>query len=184
MKPLSGEHALAADPVAETLRGLRAPCLSVLAKFRIPPEDAEDLLQDALVLLLRKGDAVRHPELWVPATLRNLCLHYWRSRRRATAVGADPALLERAADLRSPEWLAFEQRHDLAVLIARLPESCRTLLRLRYQAGLDSAGIAAALGCKPGSVGKLAQRCLARLRAAAAVPPRRPAPRAPRRVPA
>ena len=52
----------APSPIEETISRSRLSCLKVLTRFRIPPEDAEDLLQDAFLLLIKKGDEVRNPE--------------------------------------------------------------------------------------------------------------------------
>ena len=54
---------------------------------------------------------------------------------------------------------------DLHAQIRQLPHRDRTLLALRYGAGLDTAEVGAAVGLNPDSTGKAIRRALARLRA-------------------
>src|SRR5436190_14233984 len=73
----------------------------VFSFFRIPPQDAEDLLQDALLALVAKATEIQSPELWLLQTLRNRCATYWRHRRRWIYEELDRALLaesERGGD--------------------------------------------------------------------------------------
>ncbi len=153
----------APSSIEETISRSRLSCLKVLTRFRIPPEDAEDLLQDAFLLLIKKGDEVRNPELWLPVVLGNLCRHHLRSRRRERTVAVDSSQLEQFADERTADPAQREREHDLELLLERMPEPCRTLLRLRYQLELDPSEIARRLGCRPTSIRKMAQRCLERL---------------------
>ena len=54
----------ASDGIAELLPYLRA----IVSAFRIPAQDADDLLQDALVIYLVKRDDVRAPRSWLRDT--------------------------------------------------------------------------------------------------------------------
>jgi DNA-directed RNA polymerase specialized sigma24 family protein len=51
--------------------------------LRIPAQDAEDLLQDAVLVFWAKRDSIASPAPWLLATLRNRCLFYRRKRRRS-----------------------------------------------------------------------------------------------------
>ena len=54
---------------------------------------------------------------------------------------------------------------ELRAQLNALPLRDRTLLALRYGAGLDARGVAAAVGLNPESTGRATRRALARLRA-------------------
>jgi len=53
----------------------------VLARFRIPVEDAEELFGHSVLALLHQWDAVGDRERWLIRTLRRRCVAYWRMRR-------------------------------------------------------------------------------------------------------
>jgi len=135
----------------------------LMASYRIPSEDAEDVLQQALLTLLYQWERVRDPESWLLGTLKRHCLMYWRMRRRRIYSAVDTALLE---------WLsvpvaASQERSDLLSeldsLIERLPSRCRSLLRLQFRLGIEPPEVASRLGYRPSSIGKITSRCLAAL---------------------
>src|SRR6185436_15444486 len=66
----------------------------LLSAYRIPPEDAEDVLQQSMLALLYQWDRVRDPECWLLGTLKRHCLMYWRTNRRRIYSAVDSALLE------------------------------------------------------------------------------------------
>lgn len=135
----------------------------VLARFKIPPQDAEDLLQQTLLAFVRKEASVRVPETWLVGTLRNRCLKYWRARRRSLYTAIDSAVLEAvAAEERPAQHLADLQR-DLNAAVGRLRPRCRSILRLRYGLGCKPRETARRLGYRESSIYKLVERCLAAL---------------------
>ena len=135
----------------------------ILGRYQIPLEDADDVLQDTMLTLLYKWDQVRNPEAWLIGTLRRRCIMYWRSRRSRLYEAVDEAILELVAEAEMPTQENTSLRRDLERTLAALPERCRAMLRLRYCMGLKPNEIAAALGYKPSSVRKVANRCLAAL---------------------
>ncbi|HEX7199492.1 MAG TPA: sigma factor, partial [Dongiaceae bacterium] len=66
----------------------------VLAAYRIPSEDADDLLQQSLLALLHQWQEVREPEKWLSVTLKRHCQMYWRRQRRRLYSAVDSALLD------------------------------------------------------------------------------------------
>ena len=124
--------------VAELVKGLEPTARRIFARYRIPPQDADDLLQQALVKYLHKHETVRDPHAWTVGTLRNLCLLYWRDRRRSLYESVDSAILEAIAEPSRPEQEQEDLARDLASLLAELPDRCRSVLDLRYR-----------LGCRP-----------------------------------
>lgn len=145
----------------EFLERIRPRLRALFSRYRIPVQDTEDILQQSLLALVYQWDHVRNPEAWLLGTLRKTCALYWRDRRRRLYEAVDTAILEWLADPNPPEQEKDDLRHDLESLMARLPERCRTLLRLRYRYGLDGLEIATRLGYRPSSIGKVTARCLA-----------------------
>jgi RNA polymerase sigma-70 factor (ECF subfamily) len=151
------------EPLEHVVERLRPRLEQLLARFRIPLADAEDLLQDTLLSTVRKWDEIQETEAWLLATLRNRCIVYWRRRRNTLHQAVDTALLE----MLSRPVAAPQERAalvwDLNRALETLPRRCRTVLRLRYGLGLAPAEVAEEMGYLPDSVRKVSQRCLAAL---------------------
>ena len=135
----------------------------VFARYRIPEQDAEDLLQQALLTYVRKRETVRDPATWLVGTLRNRCLKYWRARRRSLYTAVDAAILESVAADGAPNQAQVEIRRDLKGAMGRLRPRCRSILGLRYGLGCEPRETARRLGYKESSIYKLVERCLAAL---------------------
>lgn len=151
------------DDLSATLERLEPELQRVLVRFQIPAQDAEDLLQDSLLVLLTKRDSIASPGPWLLATLRNHCIVYWRRRRRSLIETIDAGLLEAVAGGRPAEQSRQDLARDLSGAVSRLPTRCRSILRLRY--GLDCAGpeIAERLGYRPDTIRQATLRCLSAL---------------------
>ena len=132
--------------------------------------DADDLAQDALlraVRAIRTYDPVKgSPEAWLWRIVVNTARDSARRRERARW------LLERLAFAAPRETQSVEaavltrlRDADLHAQIRLLPHRDRTLLALRYGAGLETDEVGAAVGLNPDSAGKAIRRALARLRA-------------------
>lgn len=147
----------------ELLKGLEPRFRMVFARFRIPEQDAEDLLQQALLTYVRKRHTVRDPASWLVGTLRNRCLRYWRSRRRSLYTAVDTAILETIGEGCAPSQEQVEIRRDLKSAMGRLRPRCRSILGLRYGLGCEPRETARRLGYKESSIYKLVERCLAAL---------------------
>ena len=132
----------------------------VLILYRIPGEDAEDVLQQALLTLLYQWERIRDPEVWLLGTLRRHCLMYWRTRRRSFCSSVDSTLLEWLSEPLAPPQERADLLSDLENLIGRLPTRCRSLLQLRFHLGYEPKEAAARLGYQPSSIGKVTNRCI------------------------
>jgi RNA polymerase sigma factor (sigma-70 family) len=135
----------------------------LLGTYRIPPDDAEDVLQQTLLALLYQWDRVRDPESWLIGTLKRHCLMYWRNNRRRIYSAVDSSLLEWLSEPVSPSQEKSDLLSDLDSLLERLPSRCRSLLRLRFRMGFEPVEIARRLGYQASSIGKITHRCLAAL---------------------
>jgi RNA polymerase sigma-70 factor (ECF subfamily) len=135
----------------------------VVSRFQLPVEDAEDILQQSFLDLLYKQDQIYSPEAWLTATVTNRCIMYWRRRRRQLWEAMDAALLDVLARPQAPEQRQVALRRDLERVLARLPDRCRAVLRLRYGLGYRSNEVADQLGYRPASIRKVTSRCVAAL---------------------
>jgi len=145
------------------LHQVRPRLKSLFARYRIPPQDTEDILQQALLALIYQWQGIRDPEAWLLGTLKNRCLLYWRDRRRQLYEVVDATVLEWMAEPSAPEQEQADIARDLSTVIGRLPERCQSLLLLRYRLGYESAEVAQRLGYSPTSMSKITTRCLATL---------------------
>jgi RNA polymerase sigma-70 factor (ECF subfamily) len=132
--------------------------------------DAEDLAQEALlraVRSLRTYDASRGSmEAWlwriVVNAARDSASRRQRLRDLAERLGAT---VVRESESVEDAVLARLRDAELHAQMRRLPLRDRTLLALRYGAGLDSGQVGDAVGLNSDSAAKAIRRALARLRA-------------------
>jgi RNA polymerase sigma factor (sigma-70 family) len=152
---------------------LRPSMRRILKSSGIPPEDAEDVLQEAFLAVLNRWDSIELKEAWLLGTLRRRCAVYWRKRQTSRLEAVDsPALEAFSAPQPAPqerESMVWDLRH----LVDTLSERHRLVLWLRYGLGLDDDEVADRLGYSRSSIRQLVGRSLKRLRVAAA--PARPA---------
>lgn len=142
------------------LRQVRPRLKALFSHFKIPPQDTEDILQQALLALLYRPERVRDPEAWLLGTLRNKCLLYWREKKRKLYESVDTSILERMAEPLAPAQESADLRKDLESALECLPERCRSLLSLRFKLGYEPPEVAERLGYSPSSISKVTTRCL------------------------
>lgn len=153
-----------AEPsLEEVLLRVQPRLKRVLGRYKIPPQDAEDLIQETFLIMVSKMDSIRTPEPWLLATLTNRCIIYWRKQRTQLLELMDSTILELLAEGESPRQELAEIRCDLESLISNLPDRCRAVLRLRYGLGCTTAEAAELLGFCPSSIRKISRRCLSAL---------------------
>lgn len=121
--------------------------------FARQPEDAEDLAQEALLLLLRSRDRIFDPASWLYVVVRRLA-----ARSSPTTRGTLP--LERLAH---DPWPAIELDLDARRLLASLPSRASRALRLSF-AGLSERESAEKLGCSVRAVEKVLHTARKRVR--------------------
>jgi RNA polymerase sigma-70 factor (sigma-E family) len=121
------------------------------------PDDAQDLLQSALVGTFRHWrKAAADPNAYARRAILNAHLNAWRAATRPrrglrTASPPDPA---HGISERDAMWRA----------LAALPPRQRAVLVLRYYEDLDEAAIARVLGVSTGTVKSQASKALSSLR--------------------
>ena len=157
------------DDLEQTIAGLltrlRPRVKWMLASFRIPAAEGEDLVQEAYLSLVLHWPRIVHPEAWLLGALYLRCGCYLRThRRRQWLQYLDFPLLEAFAPAQGPAQARAELFWDLNTLGALLPPRHRLILQLRYGLGLSTEEIAVRLGYRPGSIRKLSLRAIARIR--------------------
>jgi RNA polymerase sigma factor (sigma-70 family) len=151
------------DSFDDFLKKVEPRLKRVLATYRIPTDDAEDVLQQTLLALVYQWDRVRDPECWLLGTLKRHCLMYWRTNRRRIYSTVDTTILEWLSEPVAPSQERSDLLCDLENLLGRLPSRCRSLLHLRFQLGYEPVEVARRLGYRASSIGKITTRCLAAL---------------------
>ena len=157
------DHPELRESLNNLLKTSRPRLERVLRNFEVPPEDAEDILQDAQLTLLYKWDKVRSPESWLIGTVKKKCIMYWRKRRGSLCEAVDTAILDLLAVPQAPDQEKTDLSTDLSRVLARLSARCRSLLRLRYGLGYGPTEVAEQMGYQTSSIRKVTNRCLAAL---------------------
>lgn len=114
---------------------LQPKLIEILSRYRIPVEDAEEMLEQLFLTLYMREGTLESPERWLLLSLKNRCLIYWRSRRERLSRDIDNSLL---SVLDSPQVSDSEKdgmRRFLGEALAQLPEQCRAPLEQRYGLG-------------------------------------------------
>lgn len=152
------------DSLENVLPRMRGRLKHVLALFHVPAQDAEDVLQEALVVATRKWHEVRNKEAWLIGTLRYKCFLYWKRQNNGRLVPHELADLERLCEPIPPVQEGAECRIDLGTLTRELSSHHRQVLWLRFGYGLTHEEIAKELGYCASSIRKMTRRSLARLK--------------------
>lgn len=145
----------------ELVRSLRTWAFGTMRRERIPAGDCADLWQEAQLLACHRWEELESPEKWLRGTVRNLCIEYWRERRRSkeVAVGSYLELVEIGPTESSREGAIVERMHLAQVLQGVKPRNAELVWRrFGLEEGPDEIG--AAMGVKRISVPKLTSRAL------------------------
>ena len=135
-----------------------------------PPADPDDVAQQAILKALeqmnrfdpRRGSL----ESWLWRLVVNAARDAGRVARRRELLIEQLVRTHRTALMASPENLALDSLRDeqLVAAVRRLPVRYRSLIALRYGAGLGMVEVAAALGITRMAAAKGMRRALDRLR--------------------
>jgi RNA polymerase sigma factor (sigma-70 family) len=128
-------------------------------------EDAEDLIQEALVIRYSKDRAVAYESAYVEKVIKNLRSNVERNHERAVTVSLDEVVdFLHSESERDPLVLAVaaERDKELNSAIRRLPDSLRRVVELRLQ-GMADKDIASRVGVTPDGVRTYLVRARGRL---------------------
>jgi RNA polymerase sigma-70 factor (sigma-E family) len=123
--------------------------------------DAEDLVQSALLKVMRRWRRVDDPFAYLRRAMANQHISLWRRVRSRELVGVE--ILERAGDDFAGR---VALRNTVVAALRGLPPRTRVVVVLRYLDDMPETEVAALLGWPVGTVKSHASRGLARLRAA------------------
>lgn len=160
---MSAENPATSASFEDFLKKIRPRLKRIVAYYRIPPADAEDVLQQSLLALIYNWERVQDPQAWMFGTLKRHCLMYWRKHRRQLYSAVDATLLEGLSRPVAPAQPHDALLADLRDALGRIPSRCRSLLEMRFQMGYEAPEIARRLGYRNSSIGKITTRCLAAL---------------------
>jgi RNA polymerase sigma factor (sigma-70 family) len=133
------------------------------SRFGIGAEDAEDLLQDTLLELLRKRVQVRSPEGFIFTMFRACCVRHLEASRLTREVFSQEAVPPEALPHPAgPEGM--DRRVALRQALEGISSACRRLLCAFYIEGRSLREAADTLDATQFGVSKTINRCLRRLR--------------------
>jgi len=115
---------------------------------RVPPADAEDLVQDVFVSAMRQLRGLRTAAAfrgWLGAIARNRAIDYFRDARRQ-------APLDDASEQQQSAPAASHDGFLVLDLVRRLPEAYRETMIMRLVEGMNGPEIAERTGLTPESV--------------------------------
>lgn len=169
----------------ERLNTLYSPLIrNWLLRHGVGPTDAEDLVQEVLLIVIRRYPEFQHSKrtgafrAWLRTIAVNCCRDHWRRMRiRPTAAGGTDFIgyLDQIADPDNPLSQEWDREHDLYIT-RRLLEMIQpefeaktwdAFRRVTLQ-GEPAAEVAATLGITTNAVFIAKSRVLSRLRAEAA----------------
>jgi RNA polymerase sigma-70 factor (sigma-E family) len=116
-------------------------------------ETARDLVQDSYLRVHGAWDRVSEPRPYLRRAVVNACNSHHRRTRRQRQHAASTRVESVSLDA-----------EEMADAISALPYRQRAAIVLRFWHDCTEVEIAAALGCRPGTVGSLIHRALAELR--------------------
>jgi RNA polymerase sigma-70 factor (ECF subfamily) len=164
VEELEREAAAAAEPLdIDALYESLHPRLYAIARgrFRLSPERADDVVQEAWLLFLRKRGEIRSVSPWLAGTVANLARQDLdqRTRRREEADG-ETVLSTVAAEDGGELTDTLMVRQSLA----RADERTRTLCTLIGMEGLSYQQVSETTGMPVGSIGPLYIRAKQKMR--------------------
>jgi RNA polymerase sigma factor (sigma-70 family) len=134
------------------------------SRFGIESDDAQDLLQETALELLRHRTIVRSPHGFTFKVFHARCCRFLQARqanRRVFSGAHEPA--EIACDASAPE--TADRKLELRKVLETVSSSCRKILLAHYVEGRSLRETAQAMPLPYSGVWNTISRCLRRLRA-------------------
>jgi RNA polymerase sigma-70 factor (ECF subfamily) len=141
---------------------LRSRALRLARRYSADADEAEDIVQEALVRAWRRRETLIAEERLWPWLARIVANEAMRAHARRRWEAAPETAAERGSD--DAMLTSLPQRLDLGRGLERIDPAARELLRLRYTLDLTQAEIAARLGLPEGTVKVRLHRARAQLR--------------------
>ena len=150
------------EGIAALLPAMYPSLKSLFRQFHLTPQDAEDILQSALLRLVQQRSLIGNLQGFLFATVRTKIAHHLR--RRAAERLVQLADEHFAALVSEHPASRLERRRDARRFLARLPPAVRQIADLRFGAGMTHREIAATLGQTEAGVRQILSRGLRSLR--------------------
>ena len=129
---------------------MRPQLINQARRYLADTDDAEDVVQDALLRLWQMREQLTPPLVRIAVVVtRNLAIDHLRRRRPAASLELVAAEEEPSADERTERILA---------IVDMLPPLQQTILRLRHMEGMEMADIAELTGSNEVAVRKALSR--------------------------
>lgn len=125
------------EPLDKVLRRVQPQLRSMLARYSIPPKEAETLLRDVFLTFAYKRESVGLEDRWLLRNLRRRCILFWKDRKWQLYTRLDSALQQTLEDSLHDEQRRAAIVDELEMVLSSLPGPCRAFLRQRY--GLQQA---------------------------------------------
>jgi RNA polymerase sigma factor (sigma-70 family) len=132
------------------------------SRFGIDGSDAEDLLQETVLELLRCQTTILRPEGFAFAVFRSRCLRFVSGKIAARGVFSDDDAS--AIEPSAPAFVETDEHVALQEALDTISAACRRLLRAYYVEGQSLREAAQTVSLAYSSVAKTISRCLHRLR--------------------
>jgi len=129
-------------------------------QFGIGPDDAQDLLQEAALDIVREKKSIQNPRGYVTRVFYMQCCQYVRRAVRRRAHEGRSA----AFDVAAPAALPADDRLALEEALERISPGCRGLLMAHYMEGKGFGEAAAEFGFSRKQAWKRFNACLRKLR--------------------
>lgn len=152
------------EGILALLEQLRPRLRRILARYRVPPVEAEDILQEATLATLAKWNEIHSKEGWLLITVRNRAAAYRQQQQKNRLQAMDPQFLEDLSKPLPPVQEREALQIDVQPLLRLLGSREQQVLLLRYGLEMTPAEIAARVGYQESSIRKIAGRSLKRVR--------------------
>ena len=159
------------NALVERYKGL---VYSIPIRFRVPAEDAADILQSVWLDLYSELDRLREPAAlrgWLLSTTSHKCLH-WKereNRRAGQALGREVHFdIADARPLVNEIGIEAEKDQLVRDAFRSIPDRCKRMLKMLFfeQPPRPYLEVAKKLGLAEGSIGFIRGRCLGKLKKA------------------
>lgn len=132
-----------------------------IRKYEVPREEAETLVHDVFVNMMRSSDEVERPLAYLTIGVLRASAEYWRKRRREE-TDEDPTRGDRRPHNASESALVRKLTVNAAVRLLR--ERCQETLSLYFVEGCTAKEVARKVGTSRRYAEKLIRNCLGKLR--------------------
>ncbi len=158
--PLSPMQKQAVSDLYDTYQGLMA---HTARRLTAVPEEAEEIMQDSLIALMRNIDTVSSlnrykTAAYIVLTIRRTYFNHANKERRVITVPFDDESAELADTLTDSALLDTDDKLDVMRLMDALSSNDRRILEAWYLDGCSAEQLAKELHCKPASVRAILSR--------------------------